>query len=113
MRDSSNNESSSKSNSFSTLRSQKKPPVENLINSPGRERKSTFGLHRANLEPKEGFLKKQGGRIKTWKRRWFCLTNNQIEYSVGRGVCFDYFSIDNILSFLSLLLLLLLLFLHN
>eukprot|EP01094_Clydonella_sp_ATCC50884_P021102 TRINITY_DN4557_c0_g1_i1.p1 TRINITY_DN4557_c0_g1~~TRINITY_DN4557_c0_g1_i1.p1 ORF type:complete len:923 (+),score=331.36 TRINITY_DN4557_c0_g1_i1:136-2904(+) len=33
----------------------------------------------ANAE-KKGYLTKQGGRIKTWKKRWFVLTNNCLYY---------------------------------
>lgn len=29
---------------------------------------------------KKGYLTKQGGRVKTWKRRWFALTNNCLYY---------------------------------
>jgi len=29
---------------------------------------------------KKGFLTKQGGRVKTWKKRWFVLTNNNLYY---------------------------------
>ena len=40
----------------------------------------------ASLEPhdKEGFLTKQGGAIKTWKRRWFVLKGNKLWYFKGR-----------------------------
>ena len=36
----------------------------------------------ASLEPhdKDGFLTKQGGAIKTWKRRWFVLKGNKLWY---------------------------------
>ena len=40
----------------------------------------------ANAE-KKGYLTKQGGRIKTWKRRWFVLTNNCLYYFKDKGVC--------------------------
>jgi hypothetical protein len=40
----------------------------------------------ANAE-KKGYLTKQGGRIKTWKRRWFVLTNNCLYYFKTKGVC--------------------------
>ena len=33
----------------------------------------------ANAE-KKGWMTKQGGRIKTWKRRWFVLSNNHLYY---------------------------------
>ena len=29
---------------------------------------------------KEGWLTKQGGKYKTWKKRWFILKNNLISY---------------------------------
>ena len=29
---------------------------------------------------KEGWLIKQGGKYKTWKKRWFVLKNNHIAY---------------------------------
>merc|ERR1711974_288398 len=29
---------------------------------------------------KKGFLTKQGGRVRTWKKRWFVLTNNNLYY---------------------------------
>lgn len=29
---------------------------------------------------KKGYLTKQGGRVKTWKKRWFALTNNNLYY---------------------------------
>jgi len=29
---------------------------------------------------RDGYLVKQGGRIKTWKRRWFVLTGNCLYY---------------------------------
>lgn len=38
---------------------------------------------------REGYLAKQGGRVKTWKRRWFILTGNCLYYfktpTVWRG----------------------------
>lgn len=36
----------------------------------------------ASLEPhdKDGYLTKQGGAIKTWKRRWFVLKGNKLWY---------------------------------
>ena len=40
----------------------------------------------ANAE-KKGYLTKQGGRIKTWKKRWFVLTNNCLYYFREKTVC--------------------------
>ena len=33
-----------------------------------------------SLVQKNGWLTKQGGRIKTWKRRWFILSGNCLYY---------------------------------
>ena len=33
---------------------------------------------------KKGYLTKQGGRVKTWKKRWFVLTNNNLYYFRGK-----------------------------
>jgi hypothetical protein len=34
---------------------------------------------------KEGFLVKQGGKYRTWKKRWFVLHNNHISYHKEKG----------------------------
>ncbi|XP_072112578.1 dual adapter for phosphotyrosine and 3-phosphotyrosine and 3-phosphoinositide isoform X1 [Mobula birostris] len=34
----------------------------------------------ASLGTKEGYLTKQGGRVKTWKTRWFILHRNELKY---------------------------------
>ncbi|XP_072898496.1 dual adapter for phosphotyrosine and 3-phosphotyrosine and 3-phosphoinositide isoform X4 [Hemitrygon akajei] len=34
----------------------------------------------ASLGTKEGYLIKQGGRVKTWKTRWFILHRNELKY---------------------------------
>ncbi|XP_018419779.1 PREDICTED: dual adapter for phosphotyrosine and 3-phosphotyrosine and 3-phosphoinositide [Nanorana parkeri] len=33
-----------------------------------------------SLGTKEGYLTKQGGRVKTWKTRWFILSRNELKY---------------------------------
>lgn len=33
-----------------------------------------------SLGTKEGYLTKQGGRVKTWKTRWFILHRNELKY---------------------------------
>ncbi|XP_040184435.1 dual adapter for phosphotyrosine and 3-phosphotyrosine and 3-phosphoinositide isoform X1 [Rana temporaria] len=33
-----------------------------------------------SLGTKEGYLVKQGGRVKTWKNRWFILSRNELKY---------------------------------
>ena len=40
----------------------------------------------ASLQPadKEGFSTKQGGGIKTWKKRWFVLKGNRLWYFKGK-----------------------------
>jgi len=39
---------------------------------------------------RKGFLTKQGGMIKTWKKRWFVLDSSKLTYFKGNEVC--YFS---------------------
>lgn len=36
---------------------------------------------------KEGYMKKQGGQIKTWKKRWFVLENGSLSYFKSKNVC--------------------------
>jgi hypothetical protein len=40
----------------------------------------------ASLQPadKEGWCTKQGGSIKTWKKRWFVLKGNRLWYFKGK-----------------------------
>ena len=67
---------------------------------------SSFGSHRsscsnlpasqnaarANTIPsKKGYLKKEGGRIKTVKRRWFVLAGSTLTYSTAPDVNYYYF----------------------
>lgn len=42
---------------------------------------------------KKGWMTKQGGRIKTWKRRWFILSDNVLYYFKNPSVCckFSFF----------------------
>ncbi|KAM4807732.1 dual adapter for phosphotyrosine and 3-phosphotyrosine and 3-phosphoinositide [Rhinophrynus dorsalis] len=37
-----------------------------------------------SLGTKEGFLTKQGGRVKSWKTRWFILSRNELKYFKDR-----------------------------
>ncbi|XP_075057331.1 dual adapter for phosphotyrosine and 3-phosphotyrosine and 3-phosphoinositide [Mixophyes fleayi] len=37
-----------------------------------------------SLGTKEGYLTKQGGRVKNWKTRWFILTRNELKYYKDR-----------------------------
>ncbi|GCB62751.1 hypothetical protein scyTo_0004302 [Scyliorhinus torazame] len=41
---------------------------------------------------REGWLSKLGGRVKTWKRRWFILTDNCLYYFEYTTNCFDLYS---------------------
>jgi ankyrin repeat protein len=41
-----------------------------------------------NSAEKKGYLTKQGGRVKTWKKRWFVLASNNLYYF---KVCFSQF----------------------
>ncbi|XP_032806013.1 dual adapter for phosphotyrosine and 3-phosphotyrosine and 3-phosphoinositide isoform X1 [Petromyzon marinus] len=38
----------------------------------------------SSVGTKEGFLNKQGNRVKTWKRRWFTLQRNELKYFKDR-----------------------------
>ena len=38
------------------------------------------GVIKAVLSMEKGWMTKQGGRVKTWKRRWFVLSNNVVYY---------------------------------
>uniref|UniRef100_A0AAY4B9G5 Cytohesin 1 n=1 Tax=Denticeps clupeoides TaxID=299321 RepID=A0AAY4B9G5_9TELE len=44
---------------------------------------------------REGWLLKLGGRVKTWKRRWFILTDNCLYYFEYTTNCFELFIPDN------------------
>jgi hypothetical protein len=38
------------------------------------------------MADKAGFLVKEGGKFKTWKKRWFVLKNNVIYYSKSQVI---------------------------
>ncbi|XP_014035701.2 cytohesin-1 isoform X2 [Salmo salar] len=44
---------------------------------------------------REGWLLKLGGRVKTWKRRWFILTDNCLYYFEYTTNCFELFIPDH------------------
>uniref|UniRef100_A0A3B3BPJ6 Cytohesin 1a n=1 Tax=Oryzias melastigma TaxID=30732 RepID=A0A3B3BPJ6_ORYME len=44
---------------------------------------------------REGWLLKLGGRVKTWKRRWFILTDNCLYYFEFTTNCFELFIPEN------------------
>uniref|UniRef100_A0A8C4YYA4 Cytohesin 1a n=1 Tax=Gadus morhua TaxID=8049 RepID=A0A8C4YYA4_GADMO len=44
---------------------------------------------------REGWLLKLGGRVKTWKRRWFILTDNCLYYFEYTTNCFELYIPDN------------------
>uniref|UniRef100_A0AAZ3NQN4 Cytohesin 1a n=1 Tax=Oncorhynchus tshawytscha TaxID=74940 RepID=A0AAZ3NQN4_ONCTS len=44
---------------------------------------------------REGWLLKLGGRVKTWKRRWFILTDNCLYYFEYTTNCFELFIPEN------------------
>jgi hypothetical protein len=40
---------------------------------------------------KEGFLTKEGGSFKSWKKRWFVLKDGALSYYKQKGVCYSSF----------------------
>ncbi|XP_061555726.1 cytohesin-3-like isoform X3 [Phycodurus eques] len=44
---------------------------------------------------REGWLLKLGGRVKTWKRRWFILTDNCLYYFEYTTNCFELYNPDH------------------
>jgi hypothetical protein len=43
------------------------------------------------FKDRDGYLRKQGGRVKSMKRRWFVLKGNTLTYSVSPNVILAYF----------------------
>ena len=54
-----------------------------------------FKMNEENTEftnaEKKGFLTKQGGRVKTWKKRWFVLDKGKLAYFNSDKVCYYVF----------------------
>ena len=57
--------------------------------------KDTHQAYQSSAPIKKGFLNKQGGVYKNWKRRYFILTNDHLSYYKSLGVSIYCTSIDN------------------